>query len=64
MGYLKYTQYVYIAFAVYFIYDGITKINEGNDTATLSFLIAGMAIFMFFFRRKFVKKFDDRNKKQ
>ena len=64
MCYLKYTQYVYIAFAVYFIYDGFTKINEGNDTATLSFLIAGMAIFMFFFRRKFVKKFDERNKKQ
>jgi len=64
MGYLKYTQYVYIAFAVYFIYDGFTKINAGNDTATLSFLIAGMAVFMFFFRRRFVKKFDDRNKKQ
>lgn len=64
MGYLKYTQYVYIAFAVYFIYDGITKLDTGNDTATLSFLIAGMAVFMFFFRRKFAKKFDDRNKKQ
>jgi hypothetical protein len=64
MGYLKYTQFVYIAFAVYFIYDGFTKLNKADDTATLSFLIAGMAIFMFFFRRKFVKKFDDRNKKQ
>jgi hypothetical protein len=64
MGYLKYTQYVYIIFAVFFIYDGVTKLNEGNETYALSFVIAGMAIFMFFFRRKFVKKFDDRNKKQ
>ncbi|WPO80489.1 hypothetical protein [Flavobacterium sp. KACC 22761] len=64
MGYLKYTQYVYIAFAVYFIYDGVTKLNEGNESYALSFVIAGMAVFMFFFRRKFVKKFDDRNKKQ
>lgn len=64
MGYLKYTQYVYIAFAVYFIYDGITKMNEGAESYPLSFVIAGMAIFMFFFRRKFVKKFDNRNKKQ
>ncbi|MFG4001100.1 hypothetical protein ACHRV1_22335 [Flavobacterium aquidurense] len=64
MGYLKYTQYVYLAFAVYFIYDGVTKINEGNDGATLSFIISGMAIFMFFFRRRFARKFDDRNKKQ
>jgi hypothetical protein len=64
MAYLKYTQYVYIVFALYFIYDGITKLNEGNESYALSFVIAGMAIFMFFFRRKFVKKFDDRNKKQ
>ncbi|WP_264536023.1 hypothetical protein [Flavobacterium sp. N1736] len=64
MNYLKYTQYVYILFAVFFIYDGITKLNEGNDNSTLSFIIAGLAIFMFFFRRKFARKFDDRNKKQ
>ncbi|MEO6176461.1 MAG: hypothetical protein ABIP27_15015 [Flavobacterium circumlabens] len=64
MGYLKYTQYVYILFAVFFIYDGIIKLNEGNDTSTLSFIIAFLAVFMFFFRRKYAKKFDDRNKKQ
>ena len=64
MNYLKYTQYVYILFAVFFIYDGIMKLNEGNDNSTLSFIIAGLAIFMFFFRRKFARKFDDRNKKQ
>ncbi|WKL47104.1 hypothetical protein Q1W71_19340 [Flavobacterium pectinovorum] len=64
MGILKYTQYVYILFAVFFIYDGIMKLNEGNDNSTLSFIIAGLAIFMFFFRRKFSKKFDDHNKKQ
>jgi len=63
MGYLKYTQYVYLVFAVYFIFDGVTKINEGNDTPWLSFAIAVMAIFMFFFRRKFAKKFDDNKKK-
>jgi uncharacterized membrane protein YobD (UPF0266 family) len=63
MGYLKYTQYVYLLFAIYFIYDGITKLNAGSDSFWLSFAIAVMAIFMFFFRRKFAKKFDD-NKKQ
>ena len=63
MGYLKYTQYVYIAFAVYFIYDGVAKLKEGSENYALSFIIAGMAVFMFFFRRKFVRKFDDRNKK-
>jgi len=63
MGYLKYTQYVYLVFAIYFIFDGVTKLNEGNETPWLSFAIAVMAIFMFFFRRKFAKKFDDNKKK-
>ncbi|QSW91558.1 MULTISPECIES: hypothetical protein [Flavobacterium] len=64
MGYLKYTQYVYILFAVFFLYDGAVKLNEGNESYPLSFIIAGMAIFMFFFRRRFLKKNQDRNKNQ
>ena len=64
MGYLKYTQYVYILFAVFFIYDGVTKLNEGNKSNQMNLIIGGMEVFMFFFRRRFVKKFDDRNKKQ
>jgi hypothetical protein len=64
MGYMKYTQYVYLVFALYFIYDGITKLGAGNDTPWLSFIVAGMAIFMFFFRRRFLKKMEDRNKNQ
>jgi hypothetical protein len=64
MGYLKYTQYAYLVIAVLFIYDALTKINAGDDTPWLSFLIAGMGIFMFFFRRKFAKKFEDRNKQK
>lgn len=64
MNYLKYTQYVYLVFGAYFIYDGLTKLsNPETETPWLSFMIAGLAIFMFFFRRKFAKKFDDRNKK-
>ncbi|TDE31214.1 MULTISPECIES: hypothetical protein [Flavobacterium] len=63
MNYLKYTQYVYLVFGAYFIYDGVTKLKDPAGTPWLSFMIAGLAIFMFFFRRKFAKKFDDRNKK-
>jgi hypothetical protein len=64
MNYLKYTQYVYLLIAVAFIYDGITKLNQSDENPWLSFLIAGVSIFMFFFRRKFSKKFDDHYKKQ
>lgn len=64
MNYLKYTQYVYLIFGIYFICDGFTKLNAGNDTPWLSFIIAGLAIFMFFFRRKFAKKFESNNSKK
>ena len=62
MTYLKYIQYVYILFAAFFLYDGITKM-QNNESPWLSFLLVAMAVFMFFFRRKFNKKFEDRNKK-
>jgi hypothetical protein len=61
MNLLKYTSYLYLAFGVLFIYDGYTKLNT-NESPFLSFAIAGVTIFMFFFRRKFAKKFDNRNK--
>ena len=64
MNYLKYTQYVYLLFSFYFVYDGFTKMNADNDTPWLSFIIAGLAVFMFFFRRKFAKKFEGNNTKK
>ncbi|RKS94502.1 hypothetical protein BC952_0108 [Flavobacterium limicola] len=63
MNYLKYTQYVYLIFGAFFIYDGFTKLNDPTGTPWLSFMVAGLAIFMFFFRRKFAKKAEERNKK-
>lgn len=62
MNYLKYTQYIYLVFGLFFIYEGFTKINT-EETPWLSFGIAALSLFMFFFRRKFAKKFEnDKNK--
>lgn len=58
MNFIKYTQYVYLVFGIYFIYDGIMKLNA-NENPWMSFLIAALAIFMFFFRRRFAKKFEN-----
>jgi hypothetical protein len=63
MNYLKYTSYIYLVFAAYFCYDGFSKWNDTQTTPWLSFMIAGVAVFMFFFRRRFSKKFENRNNK-
>lgn len=63
MGYLKYTPYIYLVFSFYFLYDGIVKWDDADKGPWLSFMIAGLAVFMFFFRRKFAKKMRDRNTK-
>ena len=61
MNYLKYTQYVYLVAAVFFIYKSISVWNEGTDEHFLFLGIAILSVFMFFFRRKFAKKFEARN---
>jgi hypothetical protein len=64
MKYLKFTTYLYLLAAIFFVYDGITKLNSGTDMPYLSFFIAFMAIGMFFFRKYFQKRIENENKKQ
>ncbi|RZJ72631.1 MAG: hypothetical protein EOO45_10760 [Flavobacterium sp.] len=59
--YFKIVPYVFLLFAALFIVEGIVRLNEGEN-AVISFLIAGAGVFMFFFRRKFYKKFDKSNR--
>jgi hypothetical protein len=61
MKYLKFTSYAYLAIALITVYDGITKWNNASGP-WLSFGIAAVAVFMFFFRTKYSKRFEDRNK--
>jgi positive regulator of sigma E activity len=61
MNYLKYTQYVYLVAAVFFTYKSISVWNAGTDEHFLFLGIAILSVFMFFFRRKFAKKFEARN---
>ncbi|MDG5490190.1 hypothetical protein [Psychroserpens sp. SPM9] len=61
MKLLQFFQYVYLFFAVIFIYDGISNLGQDGNRAIISFVFAALAIFMFFFRRKFRNKFGNRN---
>jgi len=59
MGYLKFIPFLYIIFVFFFIYDAILKLQNGEDPV-ISFVFAGIALFMFFFRRSNAKKFGSR----
>ncbi len=59
MNYLKYTQYVYLLAAVFFFYDAFSKYNSTEESPWFSLILGAVSLFMFFFRRKFAKKFDN-----
>jgi len=62
MRYAKFFQFVYLVFGALFIYDAISKYNTNREVAYPSILLGATAIFMFFFRRKFSKKFDNKER--
>lgn len=57
---LKIFQYAYIIFAVLFAWDAITNWSVDRSRSYISMLFAALAVFMFFFRKRFRKKFEDR----
>lgn len=61
MRYTKFFQYVYLVFGALFLYDAISKYTTNGEIAYPSLLLGATAIFMFFFRRKFAKKFDNKD---
>jgi hypothetical protein len=61
MNYLKITKYIYLGVGFIMVYDFVTRWNE-DPKPWLSAIIAGLAFFTYFFRTKFAKKFEDRNR--
>ena len=63
MKLLGFFQYAYLVFAVLFLYDAYSQWSNGNGTrALMSLLLAALAVFIFFFRKRFRKRFEDKNK--
>jgi hypothetical protein len=60
MKIFKFFQYAYLFFAAIFIYDAVSKYIEFGDIAYTSLLLAAAAVFMFFFRKRFNKKFENK----
>lgn len=61
MKYLKYTQYAYLIAGALFLVDGFMKWKAQEPNAFVILGLGVVAIGMFFFRRKFGKKFEDRS---
>ena len=62
MKILSLLQYLYLVFAVLFLVDMSSKWDSDRNAAYLSLFFAVLAVFMFFFRKKFKKRFEDRGK--
>jgi len=61
MKFYKITLYLYLIFGLFFLYDTVTKYQEGGDFK-ISLAFAVVAIFMFFFRKRHIKKIEDNQK--
>ncbi|SCY44591.1 hypothetical protein SAMN05192588_2936 [Nonlabens sp. Hel1_33_55] len=60
--FFKYFEYAYLFFAVLFIITGIYELGASPQRSYMLFGMAALAIFMFFFKRRFRRRFEDRNK--
>ncbi|MES2747410.1 MAG: hypothetical protein V4648_03475 [Bacteroidota bacterium] len=61
MNYLRITKYLYLIVGFVMLYAAFMKKDEAQ-TPWLEIILAGTAFFMYFFRNRFDKKFQDRNK--
>ncbi len=60
--FFRYFEYAYLFFAAFFIFEAIKVWNTERNRAYLFLFFVCIAIFMFFFKRRFRRKFEDRNK--
>ena len=61
MNFVKYIPYFYIVFALFFLYDVYLRYTN-NENYIISLVFVAVAIFMFFFRRRFNDKLKNRQK--
>ncbi|QDO93603.1 hypothetical protein FNB79_06295 [Formosa sediminum] len=57
----KFFQYAYLIFAVVFFYDVVSNYMATGTLSYGSLLLGAAAVFMFFFRQRFNKKFDNKD---
>ena len=62
MSYLKFTPYLYLILGIYLVIDSVINWNNPAENAQLTLLFAAIAIFLFGFRRRYAKRFEEKKK--
>jgi uncharacterized membrane protein len=62
MKYLRFSEYMYVAFAAFFVYKAFEVWTAEPTTSYLFIGFTALAIFMFFFKRKMRRKMEENNK--
>jgi len=60
--YYKFIEFAYLLIAIFFIVEGILNWSDNRQKAFIYLLFSALAVFMYFFKKKFRKKFEDQNK--
>ena len=62
--YLKISGFAYILLALFSLYSTYTRWNSDRGNAYIFLGFAVLLIFMFFFKRSFIKRYEERAKNQ
>ena len=62
--YLKFFEIAYLIIAVVFIFETVMRWNSEPNKAYIFLAFALLAIFMYFFRKKFRKRFEKHERKE
>lgn len=61
--FFKYFQFAYVAFSLFFIVRGFYEYQDAQtNMAYILWAMGGLTLFMFFFRRRYIRKFEERNR--
>ena len=55
-------EYVYLAIAAFMLYEGIRLWGDDRSKSYMLLAFAALAVFMYFFKRRFRQKYYDKNK--
>lgn len=62
MRFFKYFEYAYLFIAAFFLFETVRIWNEERNRAYLFAFFVLVAVFMYFFKRRFRKKMEERNR--